>query len=268
MALYSDQFDARFDFPEAVAQRTLVIASTPRCGSHFLGHAIQPLGLFGSPFEYANPANLAKWREVLDRRPLPDVINGLQARRTSPNGVFSIKVHRQHLDNFGGIAAMLALLPDARFVHLRRRDIMGQAISFAIARQTGVWITRQQGNGAEPRYDFLAIHDCLVQLTDHNADWQRLIATSGRPAIALDFEDAKTDLSQAVSQIAALMDVPLADHGPAIAERTRQQGGDRNAEWRAKFIADYRSGRYTRPIAMRRLRRAAAQVRRVVKGMD
>ncbi len=48
--LYEQQFSLQNNFEKGVdIRKTLVIASTPRCGSHFLGHALHQTGQFGFP---------------------------------------------------------------------------------------------------------------------------------------------------------------------------------------------------------------------------
>ena len=250
MALYEDQFEDRFDFPNsAPTRRTLIIASTPRCGSHYLGHALQGTGLFGSPFEYANPVNLQRWQSVIGTVDMPEAIRAIMARRTSENGVFAIKVHWSHIGQFGSVNRMLGLFPDARFFHIRRRDLVGQAISFAIARQNGVWISGQEGNGRVPEYDFQQVYRCLGTLVDHNAAWQAAIAQTGLPFDGMDFEDIRKDLPAAVDRVASLLHIDLPSTALDVSEKTEKQSGERNAEWRARFLEDVASSRY-RPARM------------------
>ena len=64
MHLYKEQFLEEHDYPRvSKPTKVLIIASTERCGSHMLGHALHNTHAFGFPLEYANPANLKKWKE-------------------------------------------------------------------------------------------------------------------------------------------------------------------------------------------------------------
>jgi LPS sulfotransferase NodH len=48
-----NQFGAAYDFPDfSGAFRNYLIASTPRCGSHYLGHLLRATGRLGSPLEF------------------------------------------------------------------------------------------------------------------------------------------------------------------------------------------------------------------------
>ena len=68
MNLYHAQFSDSLDLPAVSGpERSVLIASTPRCGSHMIGHAMAGTGLLGVPFEYCNPANHAAWMRRLDK---------------------------------------------------------------------------------------------------------------------------------------------------------------------------------------------------------
>lgn len=262
MALYADQFETRLNSaaPEpTLASRTLLIASTPRSGSHFLGHALQATGLFGAPFEYANPANLQEWKSRLGQTEAAGTMASLMEQRVSPNGVFSIKMHWAHIRQLGGLATLWSQFPDVRVFHIQRQDILAQAISYAMAQQTGVWISGQEGNGREPVYDFMRIYKCMMLLIEHNANWRKAIAISGLPCDGMMFEDIRNDLPGAVSRVARLMGVDLSAQSEAVAEQTRRQSGGLNREWRERFAVDLAADRDARPRKMFDLERSARQ---------
>ena|SRR5690554_247963 len=119
--LYEDQFSEQRDFVESTpVKKTLVIASTPRCGSHMLGHLLYQTGAFGFPLEYANPRNLKEWHRRFALEDQREVFRNIQTKRTSPNGVFGVKLHYSHLSIVGGITQLLEDYPDPHFVILTR----------------------------------------------------------------------------------------------------------------------------------------------------
>lgn len=138
MPLYKDQFSEAHDFPRVdKPSKILIIASTARCGSHMFGHALYQTGKFGFPLEYGNAANLAEWKRRLKIEDFGQVMSEIQRRRTSPNGVFGIKIHYKHIKLLGGFDNLGKLFPGATYILLSRKDVMGQAISLSIAKQTG-----------------------------------------------------------------------------------------------------------------------------------
>mgnify|MGYP002652342603 CR=1 FL=1 len=144
--LYEHQFDASFDHPAFDGTpRVLLLATTPRCGSHFLGHILSADGRFGCPFEYLHPSNMTRWREVLGHQRGAPLIPALASRRTSPQGIFAVKAHWPHFArHWGRQRGALAAQP-AAVLRLYRRDILAQAVSFDVASQTGQWISAQPG---------------------------------------------------------------------------------------------------------------------------
>lgn len=259
MALYQDQFDDALDQPERQPERTLVIASSPRCGSHMLGHSLTETGRLGVPFEYLNARNLAEWQKRLGAGSPAEVLAALMRVRTTPNGVFAIKAHYTQTDIIGGAEALLAALPAPRVVHIERRDLLRQAISYARARQTGVWISGQQGNGRSPRYDRDEIEDCLIDLARQNAAWRMAIASAGVPVLRVSFEDASRDIAAHIRAVAGLMEIELPEASvPATPPTARQSREDETAEWIARYLAEMPrrrqpAGRFSR--LARRLRR-------------
>lgn len=154
--LYAKQFSESLDFPEVEGPtKIIVIASTPRCGSHMLGHAMWQTSQFGFPLEYLNPRNLSVWRKRFCSRNVADTLSAIERKRTSPNGVFGIKIHYSQLRQLGGFAGLAEYFPHACYVLLSRADVLMQAVSYSVALQTGVWIAGQKPiNGQPLRYDF------------------------------------------------------------------------------------------------------------------
>ena len=240
--LYEEQFNEIYDFRECTSvKKTLVIASTPRSGSHFLGHALHQTNHFGFPLEYANPTNLPRWEEVLKVKGVKSVLNTLKTKRTSSNGVFSIKAHFSHLQQFGGLREFAQLLGNPYFVMLTRRDILSQAISLSIARQTGVWISGQQAMSENIKYDEKDICFCLKRTILHNASWKYLLASTGVRYIEITFEEARAKLPHTVCAIADFMDIDLPLETATLSPVTKKQSNSINEEFKEKFLQSKQS---------------------------
>ncbi len=259
MKLYDRQFSPDLDLPAVPVTTTVLIASTPRCGSHMLGHAMAATGRLGVPYEYANPANLAEWTRRLDTTAGQETLAALTARRTTPNGVFAIKAHYSHVDGFGGPAAFFDLWPDLRVVHLVRADVLRQAISYAIAKQTGVWIAGQEPEGDLIRFDPDLIAACLDDIAVQNARWTAAFALAGIVPLALRYREVAHDTAATVSRVARHAGVLGPDETLAVAATTqRQSRADRTEDWVARYAAARRTPPARRPL-LSRLRRLVAR---------
>ncbi|MBF9033141.1 hypothetical protein HKCCE2091_02735 [Rhodobacterales bacterium HKCCE2091] len=264
MHLYRSQFSDTLDVAGSPAPRvSVLIASTPRCGSHMVGHAMTATGLLGRPFEYLNPANLAEWRRRLGTEGAQDSLAALVARRTTANGVFSIKAHQSHGESIGGADQLLAALPNLHVVHLRRADVLRQAVSYAVARQTGVWIAGQEAVADDARYDRDAIAACLDDIAIQNARWSAVFAKLGIRPLTLVYEDAAADLSATVTRIGRFCGAIGAEDTLEVEAATERQGkGGRADDWIERYAAEPRGapslGRRIASSARRRLQKVAS----------
>ncbi|GAC34239.1 Stf0 family sulfotransferase [Paraglaciecola polaris] len=266
MNYYQNQFSSEHDFSKVKRPtKVLIIASTARSGSHMLGHALHTTGSFGFPLEYTNPANFKEWQRLLKKETLPEVIDELQARRTSDNGVFSIKIHYSHLKMYGGFNGLRALFPDAYYVLLSRKDVLKQAVSLSIAAQTGIWITGQKAKSDSPKYDYIGIKNCLKNTILEQASWRYSLATSGANFLEMNFDAIKSNIPGAVSKVATFMDVGLTPEKMPLKPVTQQQSSELNNLWLNRFLQDHSD----EPLVMPdRLLSLKAWIRKLLKGEE
>lgn len=235
MNLYQTQFDKSLNFKnQKDVKKCLIIASTGRSGSHFLGHLLHQTKCFGFPLEYVNPSNLAEWKKRLQTNSTEETLKKLQTIRTSENGVFSIKLHYHHLALLGGFEKLEALFPNAHFILLTRKDALKQAISTAIASQTGVWISGQTPTSDETCFDAKQINFYLKQVLLDSTSWKYLLVNHSANFIEMEFESIRDNVSKAMSTIAQFMDVELetVDYTP----KTKKQSNQLNKEWEKKYL--------------------------------
>lgn len=245
MNLYQDQFSESLDLSATPhAMKPLLIASTPRCGSHMLGHGMADTGVLGVPFEYLNRANMTEWQRRLGGDTPQETLARIMERRTTPNGVFCLKAHFDQCDMLGGAAALFAHLPGLKVVHIRRADVLRQAISYAIARQTGIWIDGQEAILQEPAYDAAMIDVCLNDIAMQNAMWTSAFAAAGIEPLNIFYESTAENLDRDLTAIGRFAGVLGDTETLATEPRTRRQSkSTRTEDW----IARYRADRQKRP---------------------
>ena len=240
MPLYEDQFSKEHDFAQQTdTRKTLIIASTVRSGSHMLGHVLHQTGGFGFPLEYGNKQNLAQWKQQTGESSTSECLKAVMQRRTSPNGVFGIKVHYSHLPVFGGLTGLSKLFPNPHFVLLTREDVMAQAVSLAVARQTGAWIAQQQQSGATPRYNFEDIDQGLRRILFENSSWRYTLAASGAKYMELNFDEVKANTANTVLRIADFLEQDIDASRIPITPVTKKQSSELNQQWLNRFIEQF-----------------------------
>ena len=187
------------DFPGAPPVRfRYAILSTPRSGSTLLGRALHETKMAGDPLELFNTGLLAYARKRLDRPTLgfAPFLRLMEARRTSPNGVFGIKMHLPQLlrvcspdDRYAHAARFLRGMD--RLVWIRRRDRLAQAISKVIADKTEIW-TSEEARRVEAERIEVHPGDCLKmlhQVCSGDAGWENLLRAQGFAACEVWYED-------------------------------------------------------------------------------
>lgn len=244
--LYIEQFSIANDFPFYSGEpQSYIIASTARSGSHMLGHFLRKTGLFGFPLEYINPINLVEWKCRLNSKTASETLRLIKERRTSTNGIFGIKVHYNHLPHIGGAGNLLDNLQNPKVVLLTRRDLIEQAVSYAIATQTGQFISKQKIAGAV-NYDFDLIDRCLRSIITDTSAWRYVVACKSLEYCELCYEDLCVDMGKAVDAIAQLLNLKISDSmcsvGP-VATFPMRQASKLNDEWVERFKSEV-SGHY------------------------
>ncbi|MGE6606454.1 Stf0 family sulfotransferase [Halomonas sp. NPDC076908] len=243
MNLYEDQFLNSHDFPVFRGERkNLILATTPRCGSHMLGHALYETGAFGFPLEYINNANVKRWKERLGVSDLDEVIEEIKNRRTSPNGVFSVKAHFSQMKNIGGMARFDNLFSDGKYLHIKRKDVLSQAVSFYIAKKTGKWISAQASvvEAEDVEYDFQSIDSCLKSILNHNAWWEYSIVRMGLDYCFVYYEDVLENPSSTLERISRFIGIDMPDK-ISLDSYTSKQSGSISEIFKDNFLKDCRA---------------------------
>lgn len=241
-ALYENQFDSKYHFEHRPQiDKTLVIASTPRCGSHLLGHSLYETRQFGFPLEYVQPENLNKWKSIFRTADTSSTLDQIERNRTSPNGVFSLKVHYHQLGQLGGFDGLLKRYKNPYIVLLSRSDELNQAVSLSIARQSGVWISGQVPKNTNLIYNFEDINYCLRRTILHNASWRYLLASSTCNYIELDFAMVKTNLNESVKTISNFMEIKNFSIEEQVVHATKRQSSQINKDWISRFKEEKRA---------------------------
>jgi len=170
---------------------------------------------------------------------LGEVLEKIQQRRTSANGVFGIKIHYSHIAQFGSFSKLTEYFPDAYYIVLTRKDVLSQAVSLSIAKQTGVWISGQEPISNNPTYSYQAIDRYLRQTLRDNASWRYLLSANGCNFIEMDFDSVREDLPGAVSRIARFTGIDVGTLKIPDQQATRKQSNNLNLEWKNRFIAEF-----------------------------
>lgn len=235
---YQAQFDPEMDCPETDwAKRFFLIASTPRCGSHYLGHMLGETGECGVPLEYLNAGNLRHWARRFRTFRLDVLFSKFVQHRTSANGTFTLKAHwhqyEPHIESLDGLTLGLGF---EKIVWISRRNQLSQAISTVIAQQTGVWISGAKPVG-EAHFDYDAIVKVANSTRHANLQWRDQINTlAPERSMTLVYEDLLSDdaVRKNVQEFFGLK----TKLKPS--DRTKKQTNEINILWKKRFTEEVR----------------------------
>jgi LPS sulfotransferase NodH len=255
--LTSRTYDTAAGGPKTPA-RSYLICSTPRCGSTLLGADLADAKL-GVPAEYFN----AVFRQPLATRwgcdeSFEPFLRALHVNRTSPSGLFGLKVHwfqlrELRIEMAGGkvepsnpyrvdAGFLEPVLPNCRFIHVVRRDVVAQAVSLYIAWKTQDWM-RAAGEGPEapvPPYDYGAIDRARRLIESEEVGWDRFFRHNRIDPLVLVYEDFVQDRAGTMRRIAEFVGEPV----PSDAQLPREpwlavQRTEVNREYARQYI-EYR----------------------------
>jgi LPS sulfotransferase NodH len=266
--------------PELAALRpraAYLLCATPRSGSTLLCDLLDATRVAGHPDEYfealrgtGRPRQPREYFEGIDdpevlellprsepplsEAPFHERLADVVRAATTPNGVFGAKVMWGYHDDLQARLAQLAalapldaadrfarLLGDVRYVHVRRDDVVAQAVSLWRAVQTREW---RAGDGCEPapepRYSFAGIDHLVQMLRSHDRRWRRWFTARGIVPLELRYEHVADDPAAAVMATLELVGVAGELAQPVPAPRLRRQAGAGSAEWAERYRRDAR----------------------------
>lgn len=234
------------DFPgENPVKLRYGILSSPRSGSTLLGRFLHETKMAGDPQEYFNPPLIAleRKRSGNDKLNLNQFLRLMEKRRTSPNGLFGMKMHYSQL-----LSVFRTPKPNANVVNflrkldklvwIRRRDRIGQAISQAVAMKTNVWSSEDSRFERNPDVN-IHPYECIETLrivSRDDAGWEHLIKVAKLPVQEVWYEDFVADYeTQARASLRYLgieQDVPVIPAPPL-----ERQSGELNERLKRELVA-------------------------------
>ena len=236
--------------------RCYVICATPRCGSSLLCETLTETGLAGFPGELASKA----WRRMNDWESRENLFE-TKHERTTPNGVFGLKLMWSQFEEtnrcfsnhpeFAGLSIdqlYRKLLPGIRYIWIRRRDKVAQAVSLAIAQQTGLWTSKHSGkDDFEPTFDFYQIHELLMMLRYQEDRWQSYFNTSGFAPLVITYEDYVQDVPTTIAAILDHLHIARDQELNIVEAPLRRLGTDRNRQWVERYNKLRETEQYRNP---------------------
>lgn len=189
---------------EAVLDLAYMICTTPRTGATALLGMLRRTAIAGYPVEY------------------PD--------RVDYKGIYGVMVHHNQL------TPTLELPPAKRYayIHLYRKDIVAQAVSWNIAAQTSRWRSYQAAK-TDPVYDSEGISFGVKRIQEENKTWTSWLENKS-PVLKLPYETLSEDYTRGTLKVLSFLGLPKIAVEPPISKI----GNNTNIEWAERWKEENR----------------------------
>ncbi|GAB4543191.1 MAG: Stf0 family sulphotransferase [Roseibium sp.] len=247
------------------AFRSYILCTSPRSGSTLLCNLLAATGVAGRPGSLFHEPSLDAWLEYFglapdtgetQRETLGRVFAAALGKGTGGTGIFGLRLQRHsfnffirklavlHPEGSSDLDRLRAAFGETLFIHLTRRDKIGQAVSFVRAKQSGLWHRAADGSELErlsaPRplqYDPAALKECHDRFTRFDRDWQGWFANEGISPLRIAYEDLSADPRATLRRVLGHLgrDRPAADRVvPGVAKLADAT----STEWATRFRQD------------------------------
>lgn len=225
-----------------------VLCGTPRTGSTLLCDLLSSTGVLGRPESYCREPDEATWAgrfglptdgsRVRDYHAFVQAVRGVA---TTDNGVFAVRIMWGSLERMmeglgkpptrSDLGTLERVFGPLSFIYLRREDVVGQAVSWCRAEQTGFW---QGGDIASrpPEQDLDRMKGLVRTIRDHNAAWRSWFDRQEVQPFLVTYEQLVHDGRTTVESIAGRLGVEV-PAGWEPSSPHRKQADDVNAYWAA-----------------------------------
>lgn len=140
--------------------QSYIIVMTGRCGSTWLATALSKVAGYGKPLEYYSEEGLPHYWKYDKPQTFSDVFLGI-ARKYSDQGKFGFKINPQRLFWLNQLVNLpKTFAPDTTaWLDMRRWNLVKQALSFVVAKKTGLWHRFKSAGQADSVFDEITISD-------------------------------------------------------------------------------------------------------------
>lgn len=242
----------------------LILCATQRCGSTMIMEDMRNTGVLGQPEEWFlpwDPANTAvDWADALQSvlRRASDAQGGqaikIMASQLAPTDACLSRVLPPR--GSGPFPHLFGCFADWHWIYITRQDIVAQAISRAMSKQTGInhatgradqdHFAGNLARGYDADYNARTVYrygDILAHctaITLENLLWEDFFRAHGIAPLRLRYEDVAADAAMLhLDRMAA-----LAGQGGPLNKTPRvmvKLANGRNRDWRARFFQDAQS---------------------------
>jgi LPS sulfotransferase NodH len=173
-------------------------------------------------------------------------------QNTAANGVFGVVVMWSYFEpmlqmlqeipaykHLNGVQLLAAVLGTPKYIWMRRRNHVEQAVSWAIACQTGIWAQTGEEklqSRVVPKFDFKVIDEWCNRIAAHDAGWENYFRGNQIEPLILFYEDVVASHRTAAERVLEFLPLPIPP-GMEIPPPTVEKQATRiSEEWTERYL--------------------------------
>jgi trehalose 2-sulfotransferase len=155
--------------------------------------------------------------------------------------------------NLNGAELLAAVFNKPKYIWMRRRNHVEQAVSWAMACQTGLWTQKTEEKSeprAVPKFDYKIIDEWCKRIAEHDEGWANYFRENKIEPLVLFYEDVVASHRAAAERVLEFLGLripPDLKISPPVVEK---QATRISKEWAARYLKQKRAktGRLARII--------------------
>ena len=206
----------------------------------------------GWPDEHFLSKPSEKWEERWVSPSRMAYVEGVLRQNTSSNGVFGTVIMWSYFDrmlqmlqeipaykNLKGADLLAEVLRQPRYIWLRRRNRVEQAISWEIACRTGVW-AQKAGEKPQPRivpkFDFKVVDEWLNRIEAHETGWAKYFRENHIDPLVLFYEDLVACNRSSTEHVLEFLGMPPTAAVGIVPSAFEKQANQISQQWMAAYF--------------------------------
>ena len=248
-----------------------VIASIQRSGTHLLCSILRSTGIAGSPEEHFLSKPGETWETRYNVSSRAAYVEHVLRQNTTAGGVFGTVVMWSYFErmlqmlqeipeykSFNGAQLLATVFHKPKYIWMRRRNHVEQAVSWAMACQTGVWTQKAEEKSqprAVPKFDFKVIDEWCKRIAAHDVGWANYFRENQIEPLVLFYEDVVASHRAAAERVLEFLGLPFPPELEIPPPTVEKQATRISEEWAARYLKLKRPkrGRLARIIRRRRV---------------
>jgi LPS sulfotransferase NodH len=247
-----------------------IIASVQRSGTHLLCSILRSTGIAGSPEEHFLSKPGETWEKRWGTQSRVAYVQHVLRQNTSANGVFGTVVMWSYFErmlemlqeipeykNLNEAQLLAAVFCKPKYIWMRRRNQVEQAVSWAMACQTGVWTQKVEEKSQPrtiPKFNFKVIDEWCNRIATHNQGWANYFHENQIEPLVIFYEDVVASHRTAAERVLEFLGLPFPPGMEIPPPALEKQATRISEEWATRYLKLKRTktGRLAR--ILRRLR--------------